>query len=308
MAAARQGSARPARFEALRTSWPLGTRQRLRRRRARAGRDAACACVRRRRPSSTLQLPAWPAGARCPKRPLTKALLAFFFSLCSLCFALRSPLRRPQVLAPLFPYLYFRLPPDPTLPLPPCAQFWRPTTACADATPAALRRSINTRSRCRCARSASELPRTAHSVAAAGGSPPPRAPPPPPMTTLARGRISCCSTPRSARCAGWGPAASRRIARRRFRRRSRRRRRRRPRRRRRRPPPRLAAARRARRAPPAASAGTSIDGGHPHAPSPPSRRGHSIDGGPLKEPTGCPSSAPPAVPAAPAVDFRGREI
>ena len=187
------------------------------------------------------------AGTTCPKRRLTQGCaflrkLNLFFFPCSLIVALRSPRRRRQVLAPLFLYLYFRVSPDRTRALPPCAQFRRPTTARADATPAALRRLINTRSRCRCARSASELPRTAHSVAAAGGSPPPRAPPPrapppPPMTTLARGRISCCSTPRSARCAGWGPAASRRIARRRFRRRSRRRRRRRPRRRRRRPPP-----------------------------------------------------------------------
>ena len=200
-----------------------------------------------------------PAAGTCRKRRQTQ--VARFFFLCLLASrrsALASsttPGARPAFPLPLFPSN-----PGPyPRPAPLRAILAPQDSARADATPAALRRSINTRSRCRCARSASELPRTAHSVAAAGGSPPPRAPPPrapppPPMTTLARGRISCCSTPRSARCAGWGPAASRRIARRRFRRRPRRRRRRRPRRRRRRPSPhlRLAAARRARRAPPAA--------------------------------------------------------
>ena len=221
---------------------------------------------------------------------------SLFFSVCSPRVGLRSPRRRRQVLAPLFPYLYFRVIPDPTRALPPCAQFWRPRTA----------RAL-TRRRPLCA------DRSTRALAVGAPAPPRSSPAPripsPPMTTLARGRISCCSTPRSARCAGWGLAASRRIARRRFRRRPRRRRRRRPRRRRRRPSPhlRLAAARRARRAPPAASAGTSIDGGHPHAPSPPS---HSFlarapgRGCPLKEPTGCPPSAP-AVPAAPAVDLAG---
>ena len=180
------------------------------------------------------------AGTSNPTDP---SLCSLFF-LCLLALfrsALASsttPGARPAFPLPLFPSTPE---PDPR-PAPLRAILAPQDSARADATPAALRRSINTRSRCRCARSASELPRTAHSVAAAGGSPPPRAPPPrapppPPMTTLARGRISCCSTPRSARCAGWGPAASRRIARRRFRRRSRRRRRRRPRRRRRRPPP-----------------------------------------------------------------------
>ena len=111
------------------------------------------------------------AGTTCPKRRLTQGCaflrkLNLFFFPCSLIVALRSPRRRRQVLAPLFLYLYFRVSPDRTRALPPCAQFRRPTTARADATPAALRRLINTRSRCRCARSASELPRTAHSVAA----------------------------------------------------------------------------------------------------------------------------------------------
>ena len=188
------------------------------------------------------------AGTTCPKRRLTQGcaflrkLDLFFFSLLayrrSALASSTTPGARPAFPLPLFPS---NPEPDPR-PAPLRAILAPQDSARADATPAALRRSINTRSRCRCARSASELPRTAHSVAAGGGSPPPRAPPPrapppPPMTTLARGRISCCSTPRSARCAGWGPAASRRIARRRFRRRTRRRRRRRPRRRRRRPPP-----------------------------------------------------------------------
>ena len=192
----RQASARPARFEALRTGWPLelgsggagggtsGARRGMR--------------MRRRRPSSTL--PCKPAT--CPKQPLTKALLAFFSCARSLRSALASsttPGARPA-----FPPL-FRYPTPSPAPLrailAPRLAAGRDAGGSARVDHAALSLSVRARL---------GLPRTAPFVAA-GGARRRRGHRRRRRRRRRRWRPSrggsCCSTPRSARCAGWGPAA-----------------------------------------------------------------------------------------------------